>query len=74
MLRWLRRAYRFPKYDNRDLLWLGYAYVVMGLGFAVVGVLRLPEWPAYLYAAVALLWFFQAFATRVEIRRRKVAS
>jgi hypothetical protein len=74
MLRWLRSAYRFPKYDIRDLVWLGYAYVLIGVGFAVVGVLRLPEWPASLYAALAVLWFFQAFATRKEIRRRKNAQ
>lgn len=73
MLRWLRNAYRFPKYDNRDLRWLGYAYVVIGLGFAVVGVLRLPRM-SRLSLCKRRLWFFQAFATWKELRRRKVAQ
>ncbi|GAA5200027.1 hypothetical protein GCM10023346_41130 [Arthrobacter gyeryongensis] len=70
-MQWLWNAYRFPKQSVSDLVSLEYVYLIIAVGWTVIGIFRLPGWPGYLDIIYAIFVGTLSLAARKEIRRRQ---
>ena len=74
MMKWIRNFLRFPDLTIKDLASLKYVYLVVGAGWVVLGIFRLPQAPGYLYIVFGILWCALFPAAEREIRRRQESS
>ena len=65
---------RFRKSSIADLNWQKYAWMTIGVGWILIGVLGWSGWPAVLAVLLGIGWLVQSGLAVREIRRRRRAG